>query len=250
MINSFKQKQGCKMKKLQGVLILFTLLTFMGCGGSTTQINAREETKTEQTNYKEKFINSEICNQIIDNEFIVMCYDYKLKASKSVAYTLDGDLMNEPNIKDRPHFYREKSLEKKYQIGTTDYTNSGYDRGHLAPDAAFDWSQESLDAVYTLANIIPQAPQVNRNSWASLEKYVRAKAVAFGELKVVNVIKYGQRSKRMGKNKMAISKGYYKVLYNKNENYEECFYYDNKLGVSARGDTVEKHKVLCESVTN
>jgi endonuclease G len=222
----------------------------MGCGGNTTPINEREQSETSQTNYKEKFINSKVCNQIIDNEFITICYDYKVKGAKSVAYTLDGDLMNDPNIDKRPSFYTEKSLEQKYRISTTDYTNSGYDRGHLAPDAAFDWSQESLDAVYTLANIIPQAPQVNRNSWAKLEKYVRAKAVDLGTLNVINVVRYGQRSKRMGKNRMAISKGYYKVLYNENENYEECFYYDNKLGVSTSGDTVEKHKVLCGEVGN
>ena len=234
------------MNILKQSLATFLLLTFIGCGNSnkTPTIEAKDE------NFVEKFINTTNCNQIINNEFITICYDYKLKASKSVAYTLDGDLMNDLNIDKRPSFYKEKSLEKKYQISTTDYTNSGYDRGHLAPDAAFDWSQESLDAIYTLANIIPQAPQVNRNSWAKLEKYSRAKAVELGELNVINIIKYGQRSRRMGKNKMAISKGYYKVLYNKTENYKECFYYDNKLGISTNGDTVEKHKVLCDSVSN
>jgi endonuclease G len=238
------------MKRLQGILILFTLLMFMGCGGDATQINEREQSETRETNYKEKFINSKICNQIIDNEFIVMCYDYKLKASKSVAYTLDGDLMNDPNIDKRPSFYTEKSLDKKYRISTTDYTNSGYDRGHLAPDAAFDWSQESLEAVYTLANIIPQAPQVNRRSWAKLERYVRNRAEELGELSIVNVVKYGQRSSRMGKNRMAISKGYYKILYNKEENYEECFYYSNKQGISASNDILEDHSVSCAIVSN
>ena len=233
-----------KMKKIQGLIIVVLFLTVIGCGG-VDQVKNIEDSKD-----KSEFISEANCDQIIDNEFITICYDYKLKAAKSVAYLLDGDLMNDPNIDKRPSFYSEKSLDKKYRISTTDYTNSGYDRGHLAPDAAFDWSQESLNSVYTLANIIPQAPQVNRNSWASLEKYVRAKAVELGKLNVINVVKYGQRSSRMGKNKMAISKGYYKILYNEAESYEECFYYSNKLGVSSREDTVPKHKVLCSEVTN
>ena len=233
-----------KMKKIQGLIIVVLFLTVIGCGG-VDQVKNIEDSKD-----KSEFISGANCDQIIDNEFITICYDYKLKAAKSVAYLLDGDLMNDPNIDKRPSFYSEKSLDKKYRISTTDYTNSGYDRGHLAPDAAFDWSQESLNSVYTLANIIPQAPQVNRNSWASLEKYVRAKAVELGKLNVINVVKYGQRSSRMGKNKMAISKGYYKILYNEEESYEECFYYSNKLGVSSREDTVPKHKVLCSEVTN
>lgn len=204
----------------------------------------------EETSYKEKFINENNCSQIIDNEFIVMCYDYKKKAVKAVSYTLLGDLMNETNIDERPSFYVEKELLSKDRISTTDYTNSGYDKGHMAPDASFDWSEESLDAVYTLANIIPQAPQVNRRSWAKLERYVRDKAEELGELNIVNVVNYGQRSSRMGKNRMAISKGYYKILYNEDENYEECFYYNNKLGVSADNDVLEDHSVSCAIVSN
>jgi len=236
------------MKNIKAGVLLLALFIFVGCGGGSVQ--KVEETEAPRVDYKSQFINTNNCNQIINNEFITICYDYKLKGAKSVAYTLDGDLMNDTDIEKRPSFYVEKSLEKKYRISTTDYTKSGYDRGHLAPDAAFDWSQESLNAVYTLANIIPQAPQINRNSWASLERYVRAKAIKLGALNVLNVVKYGQRSSRMGKNKMAISKGYYKVLYNKNENYEECFYYSNKLGVSANGDSIGKHKVSCANVTN
>jgi len=236
------------MNIFKSSIIISIGFSLVGCGGlnqnGTTGNNGSTNT------YAEKFINDNNCNQIIDNEFIVMCYDYKLKAVKAVSYTLAGDLVNELNINKRPSFYTEKRLLSKYRISTTDYTNSGYDRGHMAPDASFDWSQESLDAVYTLANIIPQAPQINRNSWANLENYVRAKAVKLGNINIVNVIKYTQNYSKMGKNKMAISQGYYKILYNKNEAYEECFYYNNKLGLSTRNDTVEAHKVACSSVGN
>jgi len=230
------------MNKNKALLLLIPFI-FISCGGGTNTTN-------EETSYKEKFINEDNCNQIIDNEFIVMCYDYKKKAVKAVSYTLFGDLVNEGNIDKRPSFYVEKKLKSQYRISSSDYTNSGYDRGHMAPDAAFDWSQESLDAVYTLANIIPQAPQVNRRSWAKLERYVRDKAEVLGEVSVVNVVKYGERSSRMGKNRMAISRGYYKILYNEEENYEECFFYSNKLGVSTDGDKVEMHRVSCSTVSN
>lgn len=263
--------------KFNKIILLTTAIFFLGCGGertiSETQ-NPRQETTTqdsneessanrvqettedtssaqpETTSYKEKFINDTNCNQIIDNEFIVMCYDYKRKAVKAVSYTLMGDLVNELNIKDRPSFYVEKKLKPKDRVTTRDYTNSGYDKGHMAPDAAFDWSQESLDAVYTLANIIPQAPQVNRRSWAKLEAYVRDRAEEFGELTVMNVVKYGNYSYRMGDSRMAISKGYYKILSNEAEEYEECFYYSNKRGVSIQNDEVANHKVACSSVSN
>jgi endonuclease G len=229
---------------MRAILLSLTVLVFVGCGGSS--IN----TAGSPNFYKVKYIDENNCSQIIDNQFIEICYDYKKKAATAVAYTLDGDLVNEGNIKDRPSFYVEKSLKEKDRISATDYINSGYDKGHMAPDASFDWSEESLYAVYTLANAIPQAPQVNRYSWKSLEDYAREKAVEYGSIHVVNVVKYGQRSSRMGKNRMAISKGYYKILYNPEENFEECYYYSNKLGVSMKDDVLEDHLVSCQSVTN
>jgi len=228
------------MKKIQVTMALLVLLTFIGCGDSTNK-------KEDKVDYKSKFINKTECNQIIDKEFLTICYDYKLKGAKSVAYHLDGDLMK-GGIKKRPSFYKEPALDKKYQIVTTDYTNSGYDRGHLAPDASFDWSQESLDAVYSLANIIPQAPQVNRNMWVKAEDYARDKAMELGELDVINVVKYSKNVKRIGKNKMGVSRGFYKVLYNDSEKYKECFYYINRLNASSREDTLKKHKVGCDEV--
>jgi len=231
--------------KISKIALLLTPLFFIACGGDSPL-----RTLGEEADYKEKFVDENNCSQIIDNEFIVMCYDYKKKAVKAVSYTLEGDLMNELNIEERPSFYVEPKLKPKDRVSVTDYINSGYDKGHMAPDAAFDWSQESLEAVYTLANIIPQAPQVNRRSWAKLEAFVRKKAEELGELNVVNVVKYGERSRRMGKHRMAISKGYYKILYNREENYEECFYYSNKLGVSADNDVVEEHAVSCATVSN
>ena len=236
--------------KINKLLLLITPFIFIACGGNSSVNNSNQNNSNEEISYKEKFINENNCNQIIDNEFIVMCYDYKKKSVKAVSYTLFGDLMNETNIDKRPSFYVEKELKSKDRISSTDYTNSGYDKGHMAPDAAFDWSEESLDAVYTLANIIPQAPQVNRRSWAKLERYVRNKAEELGELSIVNVVKYGERSSRMGKNRMAISKGYYKILYNEEENYEECFYYSNKQGVSADNDVLDNHSVSCAIVSN
>ena len=228
------------MKKIQSIFFLTLVLAFIGCGEVTNNSNARD--------YKKEFINENDCNQILDNEFIEICYDYKLKSAKSVAYTLEGDLVDDPNIDKRPSFYVEKSIESRHRTASTDYTNSGYDKGHLAPDASFDWSQESLDAIYTLANIIPQAPQVNRNMWSKVEDYARKKAVELGTLEVINVVKFGQQSKKIGKNKMSVSRGFYKVLYNTNEDYEECFYYANKLNLTSRGDEMSKHIVSCDEV--
>ena len=111
-----------------------------------------------------QYINKQNCSQIIDKQVYTICYDYKMKGAKYVAYTLNGSLVNAVNVKKRSSFYTEKNLPKKYRSHTKDYTHSGYDRGHLANDASFDYDPKIVRKTYTMANIIPQAPTVNRKT--------------------------------------------------------------------------------------
>ena len=215
---------------------------------SEEEVSEEEVLEEENLDYTKQFINEDNCNRILDKEFLKICYDYNLKVAKSVSYTLYGDLVNELNIEERPSFYVEREIEAEYRATTADYTNTGYDRGHLAPDASFDWSQDSLDATYSLANIIPQVPKVNRQLWIKAEKYARDKAVELFELNIVNVVSYSNTPKRIGDNNISVSDGYYKILFNSDEEYEECFYYANDFNVSSEDDKLEYHKVDCSKV--
>ena len=203
----------------------------------------------ESEDYKNRFINKNSCDQIIDKEFLEICYDYSLKVAKSVAYTLEGDLVNELNIEERPSFYEEESIDEQYRAKYSDYTHSGYDRGHLAPDASFDWSEESLEATYSLANIIPQVPEVNRHMWSKVEAYARDKAVELGKIDVVNVVKYGNNNIHIGEDNITVSIGYYKILFNRDDSYEECFYYANDINASSKDDNISKHRVNCLDIS-
>jgi endonuclease G len=197
------------------------------------------------TDIKSRFLKG--CSQVVDKEFFEVCYSYDLKVAKAVIYRLEGDLVNELNIKERPKFYEEEQLPQEYRAEYSDYTHSGYDRGHMAPDASFDWSIESLEATYSMANIIPQVPEVNRYGWANLEQYVRDMAVELGYVDVINVVEYGDDVERIGENKIGVSSGYYKILSNGDENYRECFYYENEEPQTDT-DSVERHRVDCSIV--
>jgi len=231
------------MKILNKIILLLLIIFFTACGGNSNP-NVQVDTNS---NYYNKFISTASCSEIIDKTFLTICYDTNLKASKAVVYTLSGDLVNELNIQKRPFFYEEPTLASTQRASYSDYTNSGYDRGHLAPDAAFDWSQESLDSTYSLANIIPQIPNVNQQLWVDVEKYARSKAVELGQLTIMNVVKYSSNPNRIGSNNIAVSTGYYKMLYNTDESYEECFYYANDT--STQNSLLANHQVTCNSVS-
>lgn len=194
------------------------------------------------------FINKKECDQIIDNGFIKVCYSYDMKAPKAVSYLLQGDLVNELNIEERPPYRSEPAIDTQYRTYSSDYTNSGYDRGHLAPDASFDWSQESLYAVYTMANIIPQAPKVNHYTWSKAERYARYVAVQRSSVNVINVMKYETTPKRIGSHHIAVPSGYYKILYSDDQNYTMCLYYRNDNNITVSEDRLRDHEVNCNTL--
>lgn len=69
-----------------------------------------------------------------------------------------------------------------YAAKTTDYTNTGFDRGHLCPSDDRDASPEDNSATFLMTNIVPQAPQHNRVVWKNLEDYCRSLLAGGNEL--------------------------------------------------------------------
>lgn len=60
-----------------------------------------------------------------------------------------------------------------YRVGASAYTGSGFDRGHNTPSADRTRTEEDNSATFLMTNMIPQAPNNNRNTWANLEDYTR-----------------------------------------------------------------------------
>jgi len=196
------------------------------------------------------FINKQNCDQILDKGYYQICYDYRAKGAKYVGYTLDGSKVNAGNIKKRPRFYPDKAIPKKYRTTSSDYTHNEFhaDRGHLAPDASFDYNQKALKSIYTMANIIPQYSKINRNTWIKAERYERMVASKLGKVTVINGVIYGNYSKRLRKSSIAYPEAFWKMLYD-NNGFERCFYYKNDSHEKIKGDKLKDHVVDCNKLT-
>ena len=72
-------------------------------------------------------------------------------------------------------FEEELQLPQTYRAKLEDYRGSGWDRGHLAPSADMP-SPDAQQESFSLANIIPHAPGLNRGAWADLESDIRSLA--------------------------------------------------------------------------
>jgi len=193
------------------------------------------------------FVNTDRCDQIIDKKVFKVCYSYRYKAALAVWYNLDREHQRMPKIKKRPRFYSERTISMQYRAKYRDYTHSGYDRGHMANNWDFAYSRAAQRKTFSLCNIVAQNPIVNRKLWSKSERYERYMAIKLGNDKVINIVKYPQNPQRIGKDRIAVPSGFYKIIYNDQQGFKKCFYYKN-YAMFAFGDKLKKHIVDCEEI--
>ena len=72
-----------------------------------------------------------------------------------------------------------------FEATTSDYTNTGFDRGHMCPSADRNATATDNSATFLMSNILPQAPRLNEQTWASLEDYCRSLVNSGDELYII-----------------------------------------------------------------
>ena len=73
-----------------------------------------------------------------------------------------------------------------YQVQGTDYSGSGYDRGHMCPSADRTKTVADNSSTFLMTNMVPQLPANNQGPWASLESYCRTLVGSGNELYIVS----------------------------------------------------------------
>jgi endonuclease G len=73
-----------------------------------------------------------------------------------------------------------------YQVQATDYSGSGFDRGHMCPSADRTITVAANSATFLMSNMIPQLPANNQGVWANLESYSRTLVSQGNELYIIS----------------------------------------------------------------
>jgi len=122
------------------------------------------------------------CNKLLHKRAFDICYSCKWKTPKMVVYQVDGNLIDSKNLsRKRLYFRPDYQLPTRCRSYPKDYSKTGYDRGHLAPNAIFDYDRKTQKETFLMSNIAPQKPKLNRKLWNKIEKFVRLQARKYGK---------------------------------------------------------------------
>ena len=102
----------------------------------------------------------------------------------AAEYLTREHLTQAGGLKRSSKFYPDPSLQPSERAELRHYARSGYDRGHVAPSGDMP-NPESQQECFTLANMVPQIPSVNRGVWERVEVATRKLARERGGVFVV-----------------------------------------------------------------
>lgn len=155
---------------------------------------------------------------LLVKDHYVISHRNDLKVPEWVAYHLSRE--NLQGIARRTNDFRpDPELPAGERSELSDYRNSGFDRGHMAPAAAFKRSRVAMSATFPLSNMTPQTPNLNRRIWRELEQDVRSLARAHGRIWVFTGILFLDAngnpaipSNHIGNNRVAVPTHFYKAI--------------------------------------
>ncbi|MHB9328041.1 DNA/RNA non-specific endonuclease [Phytobacter ursingii] len=118
--------------------------------------------------------------EICFTQFSVL-YSDKLKDPViSAEHLTAADVNGALQLKRKDAFHTETQVPKQYEATQKDYAKSGYDQGHMTAAGDAGTTQEQFET-FSLANMTPQLPDLNRKAWRLMEEDVRKQVLAEGD---------------------------------------------------------------------
>lgn len=230
-----------KKKKLPYWLyILIIIVVILG----SDELKSFIGLKTDQEKIERPFVNTDMGQleipsmpkgkqgQVIQRTGYTLAYDKKTKTPQWVAWELTKE-ETKGNHERTDKFLPDPNVEGA-KVVTTDYTGSGYDRGHMAPAGDMKWSKKAMEESFYMSNICPQIHHLNTGDWNELEANTRKWARRYGSVYVTCGPIYNgrRRTQYIGKNRVKVPDAFFKVILIQSPK-KTCalgFFFENEAG--------------------
>lgn len=158
-----------------------------------------------------------------------LCYDAFaiLHSGESKTAVFVAERLNKASVADADEkrtdkFFPDARLRSAERATLDDYKGSGFDRGHMAPAGDMPTAQAMAQS-FSLANMVPQAPEHNRGPWAkSVEAATRKYAArATGDVYVITGPVFFPsiaQSPSIGPGQVRVPKYLFKLVYDQDKN--------------------------------
>ena len=170
-----------------------------------------DSVETITINYELPQILDNRSQQIIEHLAYTVCYNHDWLIPNWVAYELtDHEISGDQQ---RSNHFAPDPLVKGDPVVTKDYSNSGYDRGHMAPAADIKWSEQAMRESFYMTNICPQNHNNNAGDWKDLEELGRDLAQRYKSIYICCGPIVTDASTTIGTNhKIVVPQSFYKVF--------------------------------------
>ena len=148
-------------------------------------------------------------NYLLVNNYFAISYNRDKAIPNWAAWRISpAEVGKFPRPEPDP-FRPDDRLPKNWKrVTPSDYTGSGFDRGHLTPSADRSGSTEGMSQTFLMTNMTPQTGDLNRGPWAKLEAYLRTLVTRGNDVYIYAGV-YGENGKV--KNKVSIPTNDWKV---------------------------------------
>ena len=153
-----------------------------------------------------------LVNTNIVHKYYILSYNEANEQANWVYYTLTDSMVLNSGEERSNNFKVDTKVFTK-SAKSTDYTNSGYDRGHLCPAGDMGFDPVAMKESFLMSNISPQAPEFNRGIWKELETQVRNWAKVEHRLYVVTGPVFKNNKGSIGKEKVLVPGYFFKIIY-------------------------------------
>lgn len=189
------------------ITVFFAVLFFIWDNYSLEDLSTKEASIEVNTT---ELLPTSTTGQVIHHNNYSLSYNEKHEQAEWVAYFLKDSHISSTNFK-RPYFEKDSKVKTK-SAHYKNYSNSGYDKGHLCPAGDRKFSKSAFDETFLTSNISPQEHKFNAGVWNRLEQKTRYWATKYKNLYVITGGILENSSKTIGSEKVTVPNYFYKII--------------------------------------
>lgn len=206
--------------------VIMPILTLLLCGYGYEMLVARPALMYQGEPKAISDFNTNTWFRVLRNNGFIVGYSDLRGNPLWVEYALTPVTDNAPHLKRPSRFQTDwRGLNR---VSHDDYTKSGFDRGHNAPNHAMStlYGKYGQADSFLMTNISPQRPKLNQQIWQRLEEAeLSFFAKNFGKVWVITGPIFGNNSERISSSlwHIDIPKAFYKIYITEESDSKPAF---------------------------